>query len=290
VGGTLKVVRTVAEVRSRVADAKAANRSIGLVPTMGALHQGHASLVEAARKRSGYVVVSLFVNPFQFGPNEDLAKYPRSEEADRDLCEQAGADLLFAPTNEEMYPDGRLGTHVEPPAELAGILDGASRPGHFRGVATVVLKLFQITSADLAWFGEKDFQQLQVIRRMVRDLDLPIEIVPAPIVRAPDGLALSSRNGYLNADQRRAAVVLSQALDAAQRLVAAGETSADRVRQEMQRTVQSEGLARLDYATVVDAERLTPLETIEPGQAHEARALLAAWVGPARLIDNAPLG
>jgi pantoate--beta-alanine ligase len=239
---------------------------------------------------SGFVVATLFVNPFQFGPNEDLAKYPRSEEADRVLCEQAGADLLFAPTDAEMYPDGRLGTFVEPPSELIGILDGASRPGHFRGVATVVMKLFQITSADLAWFGEKDYQQLQVIRRMVRDLDLPVQVVPAPIVRAPDGLALSSRNGYLNAEERRAAVVLSKALKAAQELVASGETSADRVRHAMRRTVESESLARLDYAEVVDAERLTCLDAIDVGQPERARALLAAWVGPARLIDNAPLG
>ena len=279
-------VTTIAEARRAVAEARRAGRTIGLVPTMGALHEGHLRLVEEARLASGFVVVSSFVNPTQFGPNEDFRRYPRTPEADAELCARGGADLIFAPEVEEMYPRGPSSTFVEVPA-LSSPLEGASRPGHFRGVATVVLKLFAIVGPDLAFFGTKDYQQLRVIRRMVEDLDLPLEVRDVATVREADGLAMSSRNRYLDPDHRRAAVVLSRALDNAARAVEGGERDADRVRQILRESVGSEPLARLDYAEVADAETLEPAR--EVGSGRRTVALLAARVGPARLIDNAPL-
>jgi pantoate--beta-alanine ligase len=282
----IQTCATIAEVRRAVDEARRAGRSIGLVPTMGALHLGHLRLVEEARQASGLVVVSIFVNPTQFGPSEDFRRYPRALEADADLCARGGADLIFAPGVEEMYPRGPSSTFVEVPA-LSDRLEGASRPGHFRGVATVVLKLFSIVGPDLAFFGMKDYQQLQVIRRMVEDLDLPVEIRPVKTVREADGLAMSSRNRYLDPEHRRAAVVLSRALARAAEAVRAGERDADRVRQILRETVGSERMARLDYAEVAEADTLEP--AIEVGPGHRSVALLAARVGPARLIDNAPL-
>ena len=208
---SLDVVETIAAVRLKVAEARRAERLVGLVATMGALHEGHRRLVEACRAESGFVVVSIFVNPTQFGPGEDFRRYPRTMDEDRALCHEAGADLIFAPTVEEMYPDGSRTTFVE----VSGVSDrfeGASRPGHFRGVATVVLKLFGIVAPDRAYFGVKDYQQLLVIRRMVEDLDVPVTICPVATHREADGLAMSSRNRYLDGDDRRAAVVLSRAL------------------------------------------------------------------------------
>jgi pantoate--beta-alanine ligase len=278
------VAATIAEVRREVGAARAAGRVIGLVPTMGALHAGHARLIEECRREAGFVVVSIFVNPAQFGPAEDFARYPRTPEADRALCAAAGADLVFAPTVAEVYPRGPGATVVEVPG-LSVILEGASRPGHFRGVATVVLKLLGIVGPDLAFFGQKDYQQLLVIRRMVEDLDVPVAIRPVATVREPDGLALSSRNRYLDADQRRAAAVLAAALRRAAGAVAAGERSADRVRQVLRETIESEPLARLDYAEVADPETLAPMAEVGPGR--RGVALLAVRVGPARLIDNA---
>lgn len=254
---------------------------------MGALHEGHAELVRAARREAGFVVVTIFVNPTQFGPNEDFTRYPRTEAADLALCLDAGADLAFVPDVDTMYPPGGLGTEVEPPARLTSTLEGAIRPGHFRGVATVVAKLLNLAQPDLAWFGEKDYQQLLVIRALVGDLDMPVVIRPVPTVREPDGLAMSSRNRYLNEAERRAAVVLSAALRAAQQSAAGGVRDAGRIRQILRETVEFESLARLDYAEVADARTLERLEELQPGVA--ARALLAARVGPARLIDNAPL-
>jgi pantoate--beta-alanine ligase len=277
------VVDTIAEVRAAVKAARGAGHVIGLVPTMGALHAGHGHLVEKARAGAGFVVVSIFVNPTQFGPSEDFAKYPRTLEADRDLCGQAGANLLFVPAEAEMYPRGGLSTFVEVDG-LSSILEGASRPGHFRGVATVVTKLFQIVQPDRAWFGQKDYQQLQVIRRMVADLDMPVEIIGVPTVREADGLAMSSRNRYLSAAERAAAVVLSRALERARALVAAGERDATRVRQAIAETVESEALARLDTVEIADAATLDPIDRLQPGRS--AVALLAARVGPGRLIDN----
>ena len=280
------VAESIAECRRRVSEARAADRSIGLVPTMGALHDGHARLMERCRAACGYLVASIFVNPTQFGPGEDLENYPRTFEEDLRRCAEAGVDLVFAPSVPEMYPRGPLGTFVEVPG-LSSVLEGTSRPTHFRGVATVVCKLFQVVLPDLAAFGRKDYQQLVVIERMVADLDMPVRILPVEIVREPDGLAMSSRNRYLSPGERRAATVLSRALGAASKAVEAGERSADRVRQLVSETIESEPLARLDYAEVADAEMLEPLH--ELGAGRRAVALVAARVGPARLIDNAPL-
>jgi pantoate--beta-alanine ligase len=282
----IEICRTIVEVRRAVALARLDGQSIGLVPTMGALHAGHLRLVEEARAASGLVVVSIFVNPTQFGPTEDFRRYPRTEEADLALCAQGGAAVVFAPTVEEVYPSGPSSTFVEVPG-LSDRLEGASRPGHFRGVATVVLKLFHLVGPDLAFFGRKDYQQLQVIRRMVADLDLDLEIRGVETVREPDGLALSSRNRYLDADHRRAGVILSKALAAAADAVGAGERDADRVRQVLRESIESEALAALDYAEVVDPDTLEPARSVGPG--HPAVALIAARVGPARLIDNATL-
>jgi pantoate--beta-alanine ligase len=232
------------------------------------------------------VVVSIFVNPTQFGPSEDFSKYPRTFEADLEVCGRSGAELVFAPGVATIYPPGPPATFVEVP-RLGEVLEGASRPGHFRGVATVVLKLFGIVEPDLALFGQKDYQQQLILRRMVADLDVAVAIETVATVREPDGLAMSSRNRYLGAEDRRAAVVLSRALDAAKHDVAAGERSADRVRQRLDALIRSERRATLDYAEVADAETLEPLTTLEPGRG--AVALVAARVGPARLIDNAIL-
>lgn len=280
------IVSTIDEVRLAVGRARSADRRIGFVPTMGALHRGHVELVERCRRIADFVVVSLFVNPTQFGPNEDYQKYPRTRDLDRELCRKGGADLIFAPSVETMYPNGGLGTYVEVPG-LSDRLEGASRPGHFRGVATVVLKLFEIVRPDLAVFGEKDFQQGLVVRRMTADLNLPVEIVGVETVREADGLAMSSRNRYLNADERRAARILSRALNLAREAIARGERDADRVRQLLRETIQSESLARLDYAEVADAETLEPIDRLSSDR--PAVALLAVRIGPARLIDNARL-
>ena len=281
----LYTASTIAEVRRLVAGARREGRTIGLVPTMGALHAGHQRLVEEARRASGFVIVSIFVNPTQFGPSEDFRRYPRTIEADAELCARGGANLIFAPEVEAMYPRGASSTFVEVPA-LSETLEGASRSGHFRGVATVVLKLFTIVGPDLAFFGTKDYQQLRVIRRMVEDLDIPVDVRAVSTVHEPDGLALSSRNRYLDPDHRAAAVILSKALAAAIGAVEGGERDAGRVRQILRDSVGSEPLAGLDYAEVADAETLEPALEVGPG--HRTVALLAARVGPARLIDNAP--
>lgn len=284
--GTPPLVATIADVRAAVKAARAEGRTVGFVPTMGALHEGHVRLVEECRRACGFVVVSIFVNPTQFGPNEDFTRYPRTLDDDRRACARGGADLIFAPTVEAIYPSGPLATFVEVPG-LSDVLEGASRPGHFRGVATVVFKLLNIVGPDIAFFGQKDYQQLAVIRRMVADLDVPVEVRGVPTVREADGLAMSSRNRYLDADARRAAVVLSQALDEAIRAVSGGERSGDRVRQILRSRIESESRARVDYAEVADAETLAPLDDLGAGR--PAVALLAVRVGPARLIDNAAL-
>jgi len=282
----VEVCSRIEEVRGVVHQVRREGRVVALVPTMGALHAGHLKLIEEARSASDVVVVSIFVNPIQFGPTEDFRRYPRTWEADLELCRKGGAEVVFAPTVEVMYPAGSGSTFVEVP-ELSDRLEGASRPGHFRGVATVVLKLFQIVGPDRAFFGSKDYQQLQVIRRMVADLDVPVEIRAVSTVREPDGLAMSSRNRYLDADQRRASVVLSRALAQAILTVEQGETDAERVRQILRLTIESEPLARLDYAEVAEAGTLDPITRV--GSGHPSVALLAVKVGPARLIDNALL-
>jgi pantoate--beta-alanine ligase len=282
----LKLVETIAEVRREVARARGSGMRIGLTPTMGALHEGHMRLIERCRREAGYVVVTIFVNPTQFGPGEDLTRYPRTLEADLAKCAGAGVDLVFAPSETTIYPRGRSATFVEVPG-LSHVLEGAVRPGHFRGVASVVLVLFEIVRPDLSVFGQKDYQQQLLIRRMVEDLHVPVDIVIEPTVREADGLALSSRNRYLSAEERAAATALYRALGLAQEAVAQGERDADRVRQILAQRISLELLARLDYAEVADAESLEPLARISP--ARPAVALVAARVGPTRLIDNARL-
>jgi pantoate--beta-alanine ligase len=279
----IDLVASVGAVRGAVSAARHRGQSVGLVPTMGALHEGHVRLIERCRAESGLVVVSIFVNPTQFGPHEDLERYPRTLDDDCARCATAGADLVFAPQAETIYPHGTGSTYVEVPG-LSDVLEGASRPGHFRGVATVVLKLFEIVRPDVAVFGQKDYQQQLLIRRMVEDLHVPVAILTVPTVRESDGLALSSRNRYLSPEQRRAATVLWRALDRAARAAARGEHNGDRVRQILRETIESEPMAILDHAEVADAETLEPVHELGPQRS--AVALLAARVGPARLIDN----
>jgi len=280
----LPVVRTVQALRAQVRAWRAAGERVGFAPTMGALHEGHLSLVKLARLHADRVVVSIFVNPTQFGPNEDFEAYPRSEARDAELLAGAGCDLLFAPAVEEMYPPGFATT-----VTVAGVtepLDGAARPGHFAGVATVVSKLLNQCGADVAVFGEKDYQQLQVIRRMVRDLDLPVEIIGAPTARADDGLALSSRNAYLSAAEREAAPALARALEAAIGRLHAGAPVAE-VEAEAVAALCAAGFGRIDYVEVRSADDLARLG---PGPlAGPARILAAAVLGRTRLIDNMPV-
>jgi pantoate--beta-alanine ligase len=256
---------------------------VGLVPTMGALHEGHLSLIRAAKGRCQRVAVSIFVNPIQFGPGEDFHRYPRPMERDREVCAAAGADLLFAPRDETMYPGRRLTfVRVE---ELPGGLCGPFRPGHFDGVATVVAKLFHILPADVAFFGEKDYQQLIVIRQMVKDLDFPIEIVGCPIVREADGLAMSSRNVHLTPEERGRATGLSRALFAAAERAARGERRSEELIRAVRADLVNAGIESLDYVEIVDAETLAPLARLT----RPARLCAAARLGQTRLIDNVPL-
>lgn len=276
----MKIIRTVAEIRAVVADAKQQNRTVGLVPTMGAFHAGHLSLIHSAREQNDLVVVSLFVNPTQFGPNEDLAAYPRDEARDAALAEQQGVDILFAPAPTEIYPDGfATSIHV---GGVTEVLDGAARGAfHFDGVATVVTKLFGIVRPDVAYFGQKDAQQVMVIRRVVRDLNLDVRIEACPIVREPDGLAMSSRNIYLDADARSRATALNRALDAATALHAAGERDAVRIVQAAQDVLTDAGI-RPEYLELRSNDDLSPLERVDG----DALLAVAARVGDARLIDN----
>jgi pantoate--beta-alanine ligase len=263
---------------------RAAGRRLGFVPTMGALHEGHLSLVRAARAGADVVAASIFVNPTQFGPSEDLAKYPRSFERDCELLEREGVELLFAPAVEEMYPAGAV-TWVTVEG-LSEKLDGRSRPGHFRGVATVVAKLFHVVEPDAAFFGQKDAAQVAIIRRMVRDLNLAVEIVVCPIVREADGLAMSSRNAYLDDEQRRRALVLRRSLLRVQQLVDSGERDAARLVAAGRAEFGGEESARLDYFEIVDPETLDPVADVSGG----ALVAVAAFVGNTRLIDNILLG
>ncbi len=280
----MEILRTVAELRawSRLERNDGGN-TIGLVPTMGALHAGHASLIRAAKNSVGFVAVSIFVNPTQFGPNEDFARYPRSFEADCALAEAEGADVVFAPPVEELYPAGAA-TFVEV-AGLSQRLDGASRPGHFRGVATVVAKLLIAAEPDRAFFGQKDAAQVGVLRRMVTDLRLATEIVVCPIVREADGLALSSRNVYLSEDERVQALALSRAVRQAEALLASGERRASRFIEAARGAFAAVPEIRVDYVALVDWATLEPVEMAAPGSLFA----VAAWVGATRLIDNAIL-
>ena len=267
-------------MRAAARAARLAGKRVGLVPTMGALHEGHLSLVRAARSACDVVAASIFVNPLQFGPKEDLEKYPRSFERDRELLESEGVDLLFAPSIEQMYPAGAVTwVTVE---ELSSKLDGRSRPGHFRGVTTVVAKLFHIVEPDTAFFGQKDAAQVAIIRRMVGDLNVPVEIVVCPIVREPDGLAMSSRNAYLDAEQRKQALVLHTSLTRVRELVHAREMSAGKLAAAGREVFAREPSVRLDYFEVVNPDTLDPVEDVSGG----ALVAVAAYVGGTRLIDN----
>ncbi len=268
------------DVRRQVAQARSRGCCIGCVPTMGALHEGHFSLIEAARKECDFVAVTIFVNPMQFGPNEDLDRYPRTLERDLAACEQRGVDLVFHPDQQTVYPPGFC-TYVEVEG-LSDVLEGHFRPGHFRGVTTVVLKLFEIVRPDRAYFGQKDFQQQLIIRRMCRDLNVPVEIRVCPIVREPDGLALSSRNVYLSEDDRQKALRLSQALGMARERLTAGERDVAAVMRAMREHLEAVPGVRVDYATIADPETL---EELSQPQAQMV-ALVAARVGETRLIDN----
>lgn len=284
----MNVAEEPADVRRIVDDPRKSGLLIGCVPTMGALHAGHASLIEAARRDCGFVIVTIFVNPTQFGPGEDFTRYPRPLENDLELCRQAGVNLVFVPSAGRLYPP-EFGTYVDV-QPLSTILEGASRPGHFRGVATIVLKLLNIVRPDAAYFGRKDFQQQLLIRKMCRDLDLAVEIRTCPTVREADGLALSSRNRFLDGPARQKALLLSQALFLAERRLKAGETNVPSVCAEMRRHMESAGPRPggdvvVDYATVADPQTLIELAAPAP----DTIALVAARIGPTRLIDNLPI-
>jgi pantoate--beta-alanine ligase len=281
----VRVVETLAEYTAALEAVRAAGGTVGLVPTMGALHDGHRSLILRAADQCDVVAVSIFVNPTQFGDAADLANYPRTLESDLETVAAAGGGLVFAPSVDEMYPDGSgsMLTTVSVPA-LSGLWEGASRPGHFDGVAAVVVKLLSATGRCRAYFGEKDFQQLAIVRRAARDLSLPAEVVGCPTVRDRDGLALSSRNQRLSADERRAALVLSRALRSGASLIERGEESPALVEAMMARVVASEPSVTLDYAVVVRVDDLERAHTCATG--HPLRLLMAATVGPVRLIDN----
>lgn len=291
----MRTVSTISELRALIAEARKAGKRIGFVPTMGALHQGHLSLVRRARELSDFVVMSIFVNPLQFNSAEDFSNYPRTVADDGQRAADAGVDLLFVPTESELYPSRSstmpTGTGANPIActvkagSLASGLCGAARPGHFDGVVTVVSILFHLVAPDCAVFGEKDFQQLRVIQQMVRDLQFPVTIVPGETVRDSDGLALSSRNLRLSAEERFSALYISATLFKAQEMVRSGERSGARLRATAAENLEKPGGLRIDYVEIVDAETLQPIESVNA----PARMLIAAFVGPVRLIDNIAL-
>ncbi|OJT25963.1 pantoate--beta-alanine ligase [Archangium sp. Cb G35] len=279
------VLRTVAETAAWAESIRRSGRRLALVPTMGFLHEGHVSLMREGRQRADVVAASIFVNPTQFGPKEDLSRYPRDLEGDLAKCTSAGVEAVFAPVPAEVYPPGYQ-TYVDVEQVSQGLC-GARRPGHFRGVATVVTKLLCLFKPQLALFGEKDYQQLQVIRALERDLNLGVEIIGMPTVREPDGLAMSSRNAYLSPEERQRALSLSRGLAAAQALCRSGARDTSALVAAVRRELEAASL-REDYVELVDATSLTPLPAVSPGQT--ARLLVAAFVGSTRLIDNQPIG
>ena len=276
----MKTITTIPEMKAAISGHKSAGRTIGFVPTMGFLHEGHLSLVRAARKKADVTVVSIFVNPAQFGPKEDLKTYPRDLNRDSAMLEKEGVDYVFHPEAGEIYPHGYK-TYVEV-RDLQEKLCGRSRPEHFRGVCTVVLKLFQIVRPDIAFFGEKDAQQAIILRKMIRDLNLDVQVEVMPIVREADGLAMSSRNTYLSPEERAAALVLSRSLEAARRQIDHGERRAGIILDGMRAMIGQEPLARIDYVEAVDTEDLDPVKEIVKG----TLIALAVYIGPTRLIDN----
>lgn len=276
----MEIIRETARMQQRSLELRRQGRRIGFVPTMGYLHEGHLSLMRLARPQCDVLVVSIFVNPTQFGPNEDFDRYPRDFERDERLCRDTGVDIVFYPPVEEMYaPDASVYVSED---RLSRFLCGASRPGHFRGVLTVVAKLFNIVQPDIAVFGQKDAQQLRLVQQMVRDLNFPVEIIAGPIVREPDGLAMSSRNTYLSPQERAQALCLKKALDKARGLLEQGERDAERIKQAMEAVIKSHPLARIDYVEVVSWNSLEPVKKIDG----ETLIALAVWVGETRLIDN----
>ena len=279
----MQVIKQIEQLKQVVRDAKRQGKTVGLVPTMGYLHEGHLTLMRRARQEQGLVIATLFVNPLQFGPQEDYADYPRDLARDCELAESTGIDVLFAPAVDEMYPagNGKTLTFVDV-EKITASLCGASRPGHFRGVATVVTKLFNIAEADVAYFGQKDAQQVAVIRRMTEDLNMNVKIIAVPIVRESDGLAMSSRNKYLDSKQRQAALVLSRSLERAAALLATGERDSSLIVSTVRDLISQEPLAEIDYVSLVDPLTMEALDRVE------ARALLALAVkfGKTRLIDN----
>ncbi|MGQ9462110.1 MAG: pantoate--beta-alanine ligase [Candidatus Fervidibacter sp.] len=276
----MEVISKPEEMQRLSLKLRSEGKTIGFVPTMGYFHEGHLSLMRKARQECDVVVVSIYVNPLQFGPREDFNRYPRDIERDLKMAESVGVDIVFAPTDEEMYPEGYQ-TFVEV-TELTRGLEGLHRPGHFRGVTTVVAKLFNIVLPYKAYFGEKDFQQLRVVQRMVRDLNFPVEIVPCPTVREEDGLAMSSRNTYLSPDERKAATILYRSLKTANDLFKDGERNAARLKAKVWEVLATESLVRPQYVEIVDAETLEPISTVD----RPSVILLAAFVGQARLIDE----
>ncbi|MCD6552173.1 pantoate--beta-alanine ligase [Thermotoga sp.] len=280
----MKIIETVEEMKRFSEEMRERKKTIGFVPTMGYLHEGHLSLVKRARAENDVVVVSIFVNPTQFGPSEDYERYPRDFERDRRLLEKENVDCVFHPSVEEMYPPD-FSTYVEE-AKLSKPLCGRSRPGHFRGVCTVVTKLFNIVKPHRAYFGQKDAQQFRVLRRMVRDLNMDVEMIECPIVREPDGLAMSSRNVYLTAEERKQALALYQSLKIAENLFLNGERDATRIKEEMIKYLSKFNKVRIDYVEIVDEETLESVEKID----RKVIVAVAAWVGKARLIDNTILG
>jgi pantoate--beta-alanine ligase len=278
----MNVCATIPEARAACCAARGNRQALGLVPTMGALHEGHLSVIRAAKAQCGAVAVSIFVNPTQFGPAEDLAKYPRQFDRDCSLLEKAGVDILFAPPVEEMYPNCNAPSTWVVVEGLSEKLDGRSRPGHFRGVTTIVSKLFHIIEPDAAFFGEKDAAQLAIIRRMARDLNFPVEIVACPIVREPDGLAMSSRNAYLNREERTRALVLHRSLQKTRQQFQAGERISSDLISAAKEIIAGEPQVRLDYFEIVDPDTLDPVESIS----QKTLVAVAAYVGSTRLIDN----
>jgi pantoate--beta-alanine ligase len=277
----MEIIRTISWMKETVRQARAENHVIGFIATMGALHEGHLSLIRRARVDCSRVYASIFLNPTQFGPNEDLSRYPKTFESDVEKLTAAGVEILFAPEINEIFPPGfRTYVNVE---GLSERLEGRSRPGHFRGVATVVLKLFEIVQPQFAYFGRKDAQQVRILQQMATDLNLNVEIVVCPIVREGDGLALSSRNTYLNSEERRAATVLQRALDEARRELNAGTRDALQLQTALRKILANETLARVDYVEMVDAESFEPVSSIG---ARPVYALLAVFIGKTRLIDN----
>ena len=277
----MKVLRTVQEIQAFSKAAKDAGRSIGLVPTMGALHEGHLTLMRRARQENDVVIASVFVNPTQFGPNEDFDAYPRRFEEDCKKLETVPVDAVFHPEPKEMYPEGYC-TYVNVEGDITKKLCGAQRPGHFRGVATVVTKLMNLSRADRAYFGQKDAQQLATIKRFTRDLNFPVEIIPCPIVREEDGLAKSSRNTYLNPQERQAALILSQSLKKGREAIEQGERDSQRVVSIIRENLETEPMARIDYVEVVDFENIQRTAKIEG----ETLVAIAVYIGKTRLIDN----